>query len=701
MNQSSAFLEQRKQSFQLLLGFMLDQFGMAENRKSAWRRAGLADADDWADSPTLGEALGLHIRKVTLTVAEAMDACGSQVALLGGLEGGRGMFALCGFQAGKVRVAIAEGGAVDLRLLGMAEIAALCEMPTGQPTGWLAVQPDAPMAGAVSPDHHAHLPPLRRLIELMRPERADLWLLLGLAVGSSLLALAPPVAVQALVNSVAMGGMGQPLAVLSAILFLFLAFSGAVYVLESYLVEMVQRRIFVRLSADLAQRLPKVRSEFYERHNGAELVNRFFDVLTVQKAGSSLLLDGISLAMQAVFGLTLLAFYHPFLLAFDAVLLAAISFILLVLGRGGVDTAIAESISKYALVAWLETVARNLLTFKSAGGPRWAGVRTDALAHAYLAAKRAHYRVLLRQIVASLTLYAIASTALLAIGGYLVIAGQLTLGQLVAAELIVSSALASLIKFGKQLEGFYDLMSGVDKIGHLLDLPLERQAGSMPPTQGPGALSVRGLRFGYGSKRPVLSGLDFRVRPGEKIALFGPHGSGKSTLAELLCGLRAPAAGQIELDGVDLGEWRLDSLRKRVALVSSFEIIEDSLFENVRIGRPEIGVQEVRQALDAVGLYEELLPDSLVDLELGPNGAPLSTVQAMRLLLARAMVGRPGLLLLDGVLDEMDELTRERVGLALFAEDAPWTLLVMTGSPAVAAACQRTIKLPIGVELAL
>ena len=68
MNQSSAFIEQRKQSFQLLLGFMLDQFGMAENRKSAWRRAGLADADDWADSPTLGEALGLHIRKVTLTV---------------------------------------------------------------------------------------------------------------------------------------------------------------------------------------------------------------------------------------------------------------------------------------------------------------------------------------------------------------------------------------------------------------------------------------------------------------------------------------------------------------------------------------------------------------------------------------------------------------------------------------------------------
>jgi putative ABC transport system ATP-binding protein len=511
-----------------------------------------------------------------------------------------------------------------------------------------------------------------------------------------LLALAPPVAVQALVNSVAMGGMGQPLLVLSVILFLFLAFSGAVYVLESYLVELVQRRLFVRLAADLSYRLPKVRSELHDSHNGAELVNRFFDVLTVQKAGSSLLLDGVSLTAQALVGLTLLAFYHPFLLAFDAVLLVAIAFILLVLGRGGVETAIVESKSKYALVAWLENVARNLLTFKSAGGSAWAAERTDALAHDYLAAKRAHYRVLLRQIVGSLSLYAIASTALLAIGGYLVIIGQLTLGQLVAAELIVSSVLASLIKFGKQLEGFYDLMAGVDKIGHLLDLPLERAVGATPATQGAAALAVRGLVFGYGAKRPVLRGLDFAIRAGERVALFGGHGCGKSSLAQLLVGLRSPQAGNVELDGVELGEWRLEALRRRVALVSRLEVVEDSLLENVRVGRADIGLNEVRQALEAVGLLDELalLPEALVDIELGPSGAPLSYAQVLRLLLARAIAGRPGLLVLDGVLDEMDEAARRRVAAALCAPDAPWTLLVLTRSPQVAALCERVIELP-------
>jgi len=179
----------------------------------------------------------------------------------------------------------------------------------------------------------------------------------------------------------------------------------------------------------------------------------------------------------------------------------------------------------------LEVIAGNMQTFKFNGGPELAAKRTDILALAYLDAKRNHYKVLLRQIIGSVTLYAVASTALLAIGGYLVIDGHLSLGQLVAAELIVSSALVSLIKFGKHLEGFYDLMAGADKIGHLLDLPIEREYGVKPVMTIPVSLEVRDLRFGFGAKRPVFSNFGFRVQPGEKVAVFGRSGSGKTTLA--------------------------------------------------------------------------------------------------------------------------------------------------------------------------
>jgi len=669
-----------------------------ESANALGRLIWLDDADELDSLSDMGAYIGLRMERVALTPGTAAEASAAQTPLVARLSGGRGWLVVYGFRAGRVRVALVQGEVIEERRIRPAGVNELLGLHEGGLGDWLLVQAQAPLANAVSHDHHVHLPPLRRLIELMRADHADLWLVLGLALGSGLLALASPVAVQALVNTVAMGGMGQPLLVLSVILFFFLAFAGGVHVLESYLVEIVQRRIFVRLAADLAYRLPRVHSDAYKHHHGAELVNRFFDVLTVQKAGSSLLLDGLSTAVQAGVGLVMLAFYHPFLLAFDIVLLLSIGFIIFVLGRGGVATAIQESISKYALVAWLEVVAGNMQTFKSSGGPQLAAQRTDALALAYLDAKRNHYRVLLRQIIGSVALYAIASTALLAIGGYLVIDGHLSLGQLVAAELIVSSALVSLVKFGKHLEGFYDLMAGSDKIGHLLDLPLEREQGIKPVITGPVSLAVQGLSFGFGAKRPVFSNLGFEIQPGEKVAVFGGYGSGKSTLANFLCGLHPAEKGVIEINGADLGSLSLEALRSRIAVVGRIEIVEDTLFKNVRLGRAELGLDEVEQALDAVGLWGENsgLPEEGLDTDLSPSGDPLSATQAQLLMLARAIAGRPALLILDGILDELDDAVLRRLVPALFASEAPWTLLVLTGSPQIAGLCERVLELPGG-----
>jgi len=130
------------------------------------------------------------------------------------------------------------------------------------------------------------------------------------------------------------------------------------------------------------------------------------------------------------------------------------------------------------------------------------------------------------------------------------------------------------------------------------------------------------------------------------------------------------------------------------------EIVEDSLLENVCMGRTGIGLDDVRLALEAVGLLDELglSPEALIETQLGPNGAPLSHAQTLRLLLARAMVGQPGLLVLDGILDEMDQATQARLAHAVCAKDAPWTLLVLTRSAQVAALCERVVKLQVGAS---
>ena len=235
-------------------------------------------------------------------------------------------------------------------------------------------------------------------------------LVFSLVVG--VLTLASPIAVEALVNTVAFGQYLQPVIVLALILFTFLAFAAAIRGLIVYVVEIIQRRLFVRVVEDLAYRLPRVQQQALDREYGPELVNRFFDVVTVQKVVATLLLDGIAIVLQTAIGMAVLAFYHPFLLGFNLVLLFSIGFVVFGLGQGAVTTAVRESVSKYAVGAWLQELTRSPTAFKLHGGSQFALDRADQLAIDWLIARRAHFRILMRQILFALGLQAVAATAL-------------------------------------------------------------------------------------------------------------------------------------------------------------------------------------------------------------------------------------------------------------------------------------------------
>lgn len=651
----------------------------------------------WIDQLVrLAEPLRLQCQQLNLSIAEAQAHAGPRCPLVT-YAAGTGEWLLLEVNHSRrvsVRRITAHG---DARLTVKTDrVPGLVGATAGAAIDWVSVQAVAPLQAATSPGDE-HLAPLQRLRKLLGADRHEILLAVVFAVGVGILSLATPVAVQALVNTFALGGLLQPLIILSIILFVFLAFSGGLRVLQTYVVEIVQRRIFVRVLGDLAYRLPRLRCEVMDRSHGTELVNRFFDVLTVQKVSAVLLLDGVAVVLQTLIGLLVLAFYHPLLLAFDILLIAAIGFIVFALGRGGEPTAIAESKAKYAAAGWLEEIARNPVAFKLHGGARLALARADLRAFEYLAARSAHFSVVLRQTIGSVALQAIAGTALLAVGGDLVIEGQLTLGQLVAAELIVSTVLASFAKFGKQLENFYDLLAAVDKLGHVIDQPLEPAGGLAPASDRRAAsLRIHDLHFAYPDGTTVFSGLDLEVRAGERIAIVGGHGSGKSTLGALLFGLRSVDAGRIELDGINIRDLRLESLRGYVAIVNDAEIIEDTVLENVRMGRGEIGVADVRQALDGVNLLDEVLdlPDGLTTV-LGHAGTPLSFGQTQRLTLARALVGHPALVVVDGILDGMEPSVQTRVCDYLFAAGAPWTVLVLSlDEGRHTRLCDRVIALP-------
>ncbi len=556
---------------------------------------------------------------------------------------------------------------------------------------WLVPLPPAPLEELKSLADRT-LSPYERLRALLRAERSTLWVAIIYSIVIGLLTLVVPVAVQSLVNTVAFGSVLQPVVVLTLFVFMALGFSTAMNGLRAYVVELLQRSVFARVTQDFTHRLLRVNAEAFDRYHGPEVVNRFFDVVTVQKAAATLLIDGLTILMQTIIGMILVALYHPILLAYDFLLIVSMLFIIFVLGRGAVYTAIKESKAKYAVEAWLEQIAAHLIAFKSPGGAAHAVEHSRHLLEHYLEYREKHFTVLLRQIVGSFALQAIASSILLGIGGYLVISRQLTLGQLVAAELVVTLMVSGFTKFGKHLEVYYDLLAALDKLGNVVDLPLEREGGEAHiGGQGPLSLQLRQLRYRQ------LSVQSYDLAAGQSLGLMGHNGCGKSTLADLLYGLREPESGVITLDGVDLRDLPLSELRKHVSLVREIEIFPGTLLDNVRLGQ-DLSHDQVRELLNRVGLLDEiqLLPQGL-NTELHPSGRPLSRVQASRLMIARAIAGHPRMLILDDALDQIDRVQeREEVCRILFDPAASWTLICVTERPDLLARCKRLAVLECG-----
>ncbi len=547
-----------------------------------------------------------------------------------------------------------------------------------------------PPEGHTKPVYH-NVPPMTRLWELLTLERSDLAIAIVYSIGIGLFTLAVPVATQSLVNTVAFGNMLQPLVVLSLLVLFVLALSTLLQIKRTYVVELIQRRVFVRISSTVTQRLANARAEVFNNHHAPELVNRFFDVVTLQKSGAILLIDGLSVAMQTITGMLLLALYHPWLIAFDLILLIAIIIVLLPVGRGAIETAIKESKSKYAVAAWLEEMARFPRTFKTTNGRHYGFQRADGLIRGYLDHRKLHFRILIRQIVGFLGLQAVSLSALLAVGGWLVIDRQLTLGQLIAAELVVALIVAGVAKLGKHLELFYDLLAAIDKVGHLTDLPPERPGSEeLPAIMSPAAIEIRNLH----SSGPLMDNINLRVAPGARIGFMADRGRGKSTLFEMLYGLRYPEKGSILIDEHDFKEVNKTDLRSQIMLIEDSELFEGTIYDNALCGA-KASYSEVREALTTVGLMKdiELLPEGL-NTRLTMGTPLLTRRQRLRLMLARVHLAKPRLVLIDETLDRMGTVLQDDPAVAaMFSPKAAWTLMIVSANPVILRRCDEVHEL--------
>ena len=633
----------------------------------------------------VGRTLTVAARRAGLRVGGFDSSCPGPAALvelgvpavtwLPGPSGGRWVVTV-GRRRRSLEVVIVDEAGERRRRLRPAQLAAWLrrQLPEGEgdKLRWMRCEAQLPLA-SLATDEQSLRNPIHRLLDIARLERADLGVVLVYAASLGAFSVAVPIAVQALVNTVAFGSVLQPLVVLSILLAGCLGFVAVIRVMQAIIVEALQRRLFVRTAADFARRLPRLDPEA-KRFHGPELANRFFDVVTLQKAGASLLIDGLALILQMAVGMVLLAFYHPMLLAFDLALLAAVALVVFVGGRGAVSTSLAESKRKYAVAAWLEDVAANPLRFSEANARAHADLRAELLIREWLIARSEHFTRILRQLCGGVGLQVIASTALLGIGGWLVIQRQLTLGQLVAAELVVAAIGVGLGKLSKQLESFYDATTSATKLAKVVDMPLERRGGELLIGAGPFELEIRSAVVPDG----VLA-----IAPGTKLAT-------NSVMIDAFFGLRGNDEIDIVFDGRPVRALDLEILRTQLALVRGVELVTGTLMDNLDPRPHSERSARIDDVLELVGLRERVytMPDEL-QTALLPSGAPLRPVEARRLTLAQAMLRRPRLLLLDGSLDRLglDAPTHARLLDHLFADDAPWTLVVASDDPAILARC--------------
>jgi ABC-type bacteriocin/lantibiotic exporter with double-glycine peptidase domain len=548
------------------------------------------------------------------------------------------------------------------------------------------------------PQIHSRRPakgPWQRLTEALRFDRSDILTIVAFATAVGVLSIATPAAIEALVNTVAFGVQLWPVIVLALVMFGFLALAAALRAMQLYVAECLQRRMFVRTAEAFADHFSRAEIESFDGRNPTDIVNRFFEISSVQKAFASLLVDGLSVVTITVVGLAVLAFYHPYLLTFAAVMASLVFILLFVLGIGGVQTSIAESYAKFDVAAWLEELAKCPHTFRFGRGGELAQQRADDLADAYVTARRRHFRVVWRQTLFALLLETVAMTVLLGLGGWLVISRQLTLGQLVAGELIVALVLAAISKSGKYIETFYDLQASLDKLGVIDQLPLEQEGGETLSTSDNAMRVVAELRISRPTGGPTgiepLRRLD--IQTGERLAICGPSGSGKTRLMETLALLRVPAEGLLEFDGLDARSLDRPLTRLQLAYVGQAETFADTVAENLRVGRSELSAANIRRALEMVGLADTVarLPQG-VGTRLASDGLPLSANDISRLSIARAIAGRPRLLLINGMLDRLELSSCPELIESLFDRAAPWTLVIVTARDDIKTRCDRVVE---------
>ncbi|MGK0325248.1 MAG: ABC-type bacteriocin/lantibiotic exporter with double-glycine peptidase domain [Polaribacter sp.] len=547
--------------------------------------------------------------------------------------------------------------------------------------------------------NHKQLSPWKRFLGLLELEKKDIFQIFYYAIFGGVVALSLPLGIQAIINLIQGAQISTSWVVLVVVVTSGVIFSGALQLMQLRIIETIQQRIFTRASFELSYRFPKIKMTELRNYYPPELANRFFDTLTIQKGLSKLLIDVPTALLQIIFALILLSFYHPFFIIFGILLLLLIYIVFKFTAQRGLLTSLEESKNKYKVAHWIQEVARTVVSFKLSGNTNLALSKNDDLVSKYLEARENHFKVLILQFTQMIGFKVIVTASLLLIGGVLVLNQEMNIGQFVAAEIIIILVIQSVEKLMIGLESFYDVLTSIEKIGQVVDKELEKQEGDRPLFKNGLTVELENVSYGVENReKHILQNISLTLEPKSRILVIGESGAGKSSLLRLISGVIEPTTGYIYVNNLSLSSLHLNHYRSQLGLSLSDETpFEGSIRDNLVFGNRDIKEEIIYEALDIVGLTEFLKEQSNgLQTVLYPEGKQMSYTIAKKIILARAIIKQPKILILEDPLDQFNLNETLKIISYLTDSKRPWALIVVSSKKSWKKKCTQIITLKKG-----
>jgi ABC-type bacteriocin/lantibiotic exporter with double-glycine peptidase domain len=523
--------------------------------------------------------------------------------------------------------------------------------------------------------------PYQRFWLLLKPDSKEIYQVYTYAFFKGVIALSLPIGIQSIINLIQGGSVSASWILLVFVVTIGIAMGGYMQLMQMRITETIQQKIFTRAAFDFTFRIPKIKFEEIYKHFAPELMNRFFDVMTLQKSLAKIIIDFSTAVLQITFGLILLSLYHPFFILFSILLILLVFVIIKLTSKKGLDTSLQESKYKYKVVSWLEELARSKDSFKLAGVTNLPEKKTDERVAGYLESRENHFQILRLQFVMLLCFKIIVALGLLIVGGFLVLDQQMNIGQFVAAEIIILSVIDSSEKIIINLENVFDILTSLEKLGQVTDLELDNQTiDSSLNHQITTALQVqlKDVNFIYpGRNKEVIHNITYDFKSNGIYSITGKNGSGKSTLLHLISGLYSIQGGSICINNFPIGNYNISELYKVIGNGLSEEtLFEGTLIENITMGRDFIKQSDVEWALEKVFLtdFVRSLPKG-IDGAIEISGQKLSKSIVQKIIIARSIVNKPKLLLLENHLDFIEDTHRNKIIDFITDKNNGWTFI--------------------------